>query len=59
MLTPTIFFPLCLKEIPDEVASEIIERHFFNENEFAVPYAVPSVAINNPAFDPGESTFIW
>lgn len=59
ILTPTIFFPLIFKQIPDDIASEVIKRHLFNENEFAVRYPIPSVAINNPGFDPEESLFIW
>jgi glycogen debranching enzyme len=58
-LTPTIFFPLVLKSVPDDVATKVIEKHLFNKNEFAVPYPVPSVAVNHPSFDPNESLYIW
>lgn len=59
VLTPTIFFPLVLKEIPDRIATGVINRHLFNKDEFAVPYPIPSVAINHPSFNPKESIYIW
>ncbi len=58
-LTPTIFFPLTLKEIPNELADEMIKKHLLNEHEFAVRFPIPSVAINHPSFNPEQSIFIW
>ncbi|MEX2336023.1 MAG: trehalase family glycosidase [Fulvivirga sp.] len=59
VLTPTIFFPLVLKNIPDDIAVRVIKKHLFNKDEFAVPYPIPSVAVNHPSFDPNESIYIW
>lgn len=59
VLTPTIFFPLVLKSIPDDIATRVIQKHLFNPEEFAVPYPIPSVAVNDPSFDPTESIYIW
>lgn len=59
VLTPTIFFPLVLGELPEAMVKNILERHFFNGEEFKVPFPIPSVAINQPAFDPKESLYIW
>ena len=59
VLTPTIFFPLVLKNIPDDIARKVIKKHLFNKNEFAVPYPIPSVAVNEPSFNPKESIYIW
>lgn len=58
-LTPTIFFPLVLKEVSDSIAKNVIERHLLNREEFAVPYPIPSVSINHPAFKPNQSVYIW
>jgi glycogen debranching enzyme len=59
VLTPTVFFPLVLKSVPDEIAVRVIQNHLFNKNEFAVPYPIPSVAVNHPSFNPKESIYIW
>jgi len=49
-LSPTLFYPL-LANVPDrEQAAKMIERHFFNREEFDGPYIMPSIARNDPAF---------
>lgn len=58
-LTPTIFFPLVLNEVSDEIGRGVIETHLLNKNEFSVPYPIPSVAINDPAFNANQSVYIW
>jgi glycogen debranching enzyme len=57
--TPTLFFPLALDEVPDEVAARMLEKHFVDAREFATPLPLPTVAANDPAFDPCESWYIW
>jgi glycogen debranching enzyme len=37
----------------------IIRKHFFNKEEFHTPYPIPSLAINDPAFYPKASMYIW
>lgn len=59
ILTPTIFFPVVIKGMPETISKRVIEKHFFNTEEFATPFPVPSVAINHPSFDPKESIYIW
>lgn len=59
VLTPTIFFPVVIKGLPEEMCKKIIERHLFNKQEFEVKYPIPSVAINDPSFNDKRSLYIW
>ncbi|MGB7841657.1 MAG: hypothetical protein WBL21_02620 [Salinimicrobium sp.] len=59
ILTPTIFYPVILKDIPSEVSEMVMKRHFFNSDEFHTKYPIPSLATNEEAFDPGASIYIW
>ncbi|RDV13650.1 trehalase-like protein [Pontibacter diazotrophicus] len=57
--TGTIFFPVVLKSVPDEVCRNVLERHLLHKDGFHVPYPVPSLAVDEPAFNPEESLYIW
>lgn len=59
ILTPTIFYPIVVNGIPDEVTGEVIKTHFFNKKEFGAEYPIPSVAKNHPSFNPKASMYIW
>jgi len=59
VLTPTILFPLVIRGLPRDMSEAIIARHLSNEEEFAAPFPVPSVAKNDPSFDPSESEYLW
>lgn len=59
ILTPTVFFPVVLKGIPDEIDKKVLDRHMFNKEEFHTEYPIPSLAINDPAFDPNQSMYLW
>lgn len=59
ILTPTIFFPIVLDGMPSEIRDRILEKHFHNPKEFNTAYPIPSLAVEDPAFDPGQSTYIW
>ena len=59
ILTPTIFFPVVLKGVSQEISNKVMDSHFFNKKEFSTPFPIPSLAINSPAFDAGESIYIW
>ncbi len=59
ILTPTIFFPVIMEGMPDEICKKVMDRHFYNENEFSTEYPIPSLAINDPAFNPEESLYLW
>lgn len=57
--TPTIFFPLIADEMDSELAKRVLDAHFDREDEFGAQLPIPSVALNDPAFFPGETPFIW
>jgi glycogen debranching enzyme len=59
ILTPTVFYPVVLKNIPEEIAKKVMDTHFFNSREFATPYPLPCVAQSHSSFNPGESMYIW
>ena len=59
ILTPTIFFPLAIEGMDETVARKVLDRHFHNKEEFAAPYPLPSVALNDPSFSPKESLYLW
>ncbi|HEX2934786.1 MAG TPA: hypothetical protein VHO72_05485 [Bacteroidales bacterium] len=59
VLTPTIFYPVVIDGLPEEIRKKVIDRHLFNAEEFEVPYPIPSVAKNDPSFDPAQSIYIW
>jgi len=59
IVTPTIFFPLAIEELQQEVAQRVLEAHFGNDREFAAPHPVPSVEMHDPAFFRGETPFLW
>ena len=59
VLTPTIFSPLVIRGLPHNISEAIIARHLSNEEEFAAPFPVPSVATNDPSFDSSESEYLW
>ncbi len=59
ILTPTIFFPIVLRDLPKSISKKVLDKHFFNKDEFDLKFPIPSVAKNDPSFDPGESLFLW
>ncbi|HET9826258.1 MAG TPA: hypothetical protein VFP87_13050 [Chitinophagaceae bacterium] len=59
ILSFTIGMPTIMKEVPKKIAHEILERHFLNEEEFSLPYPIPSIAKSEPSFDPHDSRFLW
>jgi len=59
VLTPTIFFPLALEEVDAATGARVLAMHYGNEREFASPLPLPTVAMNDPAFAPRESPYLW
>lgn len=59
VLTFSIALPLLIPDIPKEIGKEILKRHFLNQEEFNLPYPIPSVAKNEPSFNPGGSKYLW
>jgi glycogen debranching enzyme len=57
--TPTIFFPLAAEDIESDIAARVLDAHFDRDDEFRTPLPIPSVALRDPAFYPGETPFIW
>ena len=57
--TPTIFFPLAIEELDPGIAKRVIDAHFDRDDEFGARLPIPSVAMHEPAFYPGETPFIW
>ncbi|MET7932429.1 trehalase family glycosidase [Streptomyces sp. NPDC005322] len=55
-LTASSLFPILLDSIPRELAERVIEEHLLNEKEFWRPYPIPSVAANEPSYDPEFAT---
>ena len=55
ILTATSLFPLILEDLPSDVAARLVD-HLTNEEEFWLPYPVPSVAATEPTFDPHFTT---
>ncbi len=59
VLTFTVAAPVIMRDVPKEAASEILQRHFFNKEEFDLEYPIPSVAKSERSFHPYESKFLW
>lgn len=54
--TVTGLFPLLLEGIPKAEARRLVRSHVLNEKEFWLPYPVPTVAADDPAFNPSFET---
>jgi glycogen debranching enzyme len=59
VLTPTIFFPLVIRDLPAPITAALIDRHISRKDEFDTEYPIPSVAKNDPSFNPYESEYLW
>ena len=51
--TPVSLFPLLTGQLPPEIASRLV-AHLTDEREFWSRYPVPSVAMNDPKYDPNQ-----
>ncbi len=51
ILTVSSLFPLILEDVPPDIATRLV-GHLTNDEEFWLPYPVPSVAATEPTFDP-------
>lgn len=49
-LSPTNFYPLLANACTQKQAKIMIEKHYFNPNEFYGEFVMPSIARNDPAF---------
>ncbi len=50
--TVTGLVPLILDTIPREEAQRLVHQHLLNEKEFWLPYPLPTVAADEPSFNP-------
>jgi len=46
--------PLALPDLPDEIGRRLVEEHLLSDGEFLTPVAPPSVALNEPSYEPGD-----
>ena len=58
--TVSSLLPLALPDIPPKVAERIV-GHLTDEREYAAPFPVPSVAMNEPSYAPGVvgTKLVW
>lgn len=45
--------PLALPDLPEEIGRRLVEEHLLSEHEFLTPVAPPSVAADEPSYEPG------
>jgi hypothetical protein len=50
--------PLALPDLPEEIGRRLVEEHLLNEREFLTPVAPPSVAAEDPGYEPRERGLI-
>ncbi|GHH84815.1 hypothetical protein GCM10018793_50440 [Streptomyces sulfonofaciens] len=56
ILTASSLFPILLEQVPDRLAQRVIDEHLLNPAQFWLPHPVPSVAADEPTFDPHFET---
>ncbi len=60
VVTVTSLLPLILDNLDAEICKRLVVEHLSNPNEFWLPYPLPSVAANEPTFDPEARTdMLW
>jgi glycogen debranching enzyme len=60
VLTFTSLFPLILEDLDAAVAKRLVEDHLLDPAEFWTRYPIPSVACDEPGFDPAfRSQAVW
>ena len=58
-LTPTVFYPAIMNNVPREIKEKLMSRYFFEKEDFKTPFSLPSVSKFDKAFYPGESMYLW
>lgn len=60
ILTSASLMPLILEDLDASVAHRLVQDHLLNAAEFWTRYPIPSVALDEPAFDPSFRTgVVW
>ncbi|SEP08268.1 MGH1-like glycoside hydrolase domain-containing protein [Actinacidiphila rubida] len=54
--TVSSLFPILLDAVPDRLAQRVIDEHLLNPGRFWLTHPVPSVAADEPTFDPHFET---
>ncbi|MDD6209764.1 MAG: trehalase family glycosidase [Bacteroidales bacterium] len=49
-ISPTNFYPMLADACSKKEARQIVEKHYFNPNEFHGEFVIPSISRNDPAF---------
>jgi glycogen debranching enzyme len=58
--TISCLIPIILPDLDRRIVDRLVNDHLLNEREYWLPFPVPSVAADEPAFDPEEPHgFIW
>jgi Mannosylglycerate hydrolase MGH1-like glycoside hydrolase domain len=52
VLTCAALAPLALPDLPEEIGRRLIEEHLLNPDQFRTPVAPPSVAADEPSYEP-------
>ena len=52
VVTWAIFAPLFAKILSQDEAVDLVQRHLLNPSEFWCKFPIPTVALNEPSFDP-------
>ncbi|MEE9286254.1 MAG: hypothetical protein V3V35_11075 [Dehalococcoidia bacterium] len=58
-LTIASLLPVVLESIGPDQVEELVQRHILNEDEFWLPYPLPSVARCEPSFRPSARFLLW
>ena len=60
VVTVTSLLPLILDGLDPAICKRLVDEHLHNPDEFWTPYPLPSVAANEPSFDPEAKTeLLW
>ena len=52
--------PLALPTLPEDVRRRLVEEHLLDRRRYRAPVGIPSVAMEEPSFDPGFDLFrVW
>lgn len=51
-LTWSIFMPLFARILTPDEAQDLVHKHLLNTKQFSTPYAVPTVSLDEPSYDP-------
>ena len=60
MVTISSLMPIILQDIPSDKVKRLVDKWIISEDQFWLPYPLPSVPASNPKFMPGNPQgFIW